>query len=137
TVVLTDDWSGQYSSAVWPRRACLLALATQASELVFEAYSAPVAYERLLERAYEDLAVEAAAGDGAVEVQFGDGTVGRVGVPASRPFLISPWRREGNAVVRSSGLRYAMSSGRCRVVGFRLATLEAVAVRWFESQHQP
>ncbi|WP_280503835.1 hypothetical protein [Nocardia farcinica] len=137
TVVLTDDWSGQFSSAVWPRRACLMALATQAGELVFEAYSAPVAYQRLLEQAFDDLATEAVAGDGTVEAQFGDGTVGRVRVPASRPFLIKPWTRQGNAVVRSSGLRYAMSSGRCRVVGHRLATMEAVAIRWFESQHQP
>lgn len=137
TVVLTDDWSGQYSSAVWPRRACLMALATQASELVFEAYSAPVAYERLLVQAFDDLAGEAVAGDGTVEVEFGDGTVGRVRVPASRPFLIKPWTRQGNAVVRSSGLRYAMSSGRCRVVGHRLATMEAVAIRWFETQHCP
>lgn len=137
TVVLTDDWSGQYSAAEWPRRACLLALTTRASEVVFEAYSAPVAYRRLLERAYEDLAAEASGQDGSVEVQRGDGTLGRVRVPQSRPFLIQEWTRKGNAVVRSSGLRYATSSGRCRVVGHQLATLESVAIRWFETQHCP
>ncbi|WP_280498922.1 hypothetical protein [Nocardia cyriacigeorgica] len=127
TVVLTDDWSGQYSSAQWPRRACLLALVTQASELVFEAYSAAVAYESLLKRAYDDLVTEAGAG----------GVVDGVRVPESRPFHITPWTRTGTAVVRSAGFRYATSSGRCRMLGHRLATMEAHAIRWMETQHCP
>lgn len=126
TVVLTDDESGQLSSAQWPRRACLLALATGASEVVFEAYSAPTTYEALLKRAYTDLVAEAAGG-----------TVEGVAVPADRPFLVTPWKATGNGLVRSTGLRNATSVGRCRVVGHRLATLEAHAIRWQEGQHQP
>ena len=125
-MVLTDDWSGQYSSAEWPRRACLLALKTGATELVYEAYSAAVAYDRLLKRAYGDLVTEAAGG-----------TIDGVAVPVSRPFQIHPWKRQGNALIRSTGFRHATSNGRCRVVGYRLATMEAQAIRWFESQHQP
>lgn len=127
-VVLTDDESGHLSSAQWPRRACLLALRTDASELVFEAYSVPTTYEGLLTRAYQDLVIEASQSGGLVE---------GVRVPAGRPFLISPWKGSGNAVVRSTGLRHATSSGACRVVGYQLATMERQAVRWFETQHQP
>jgi hypothetical protein len=128
TVVLTDDHSGQLSSAEWPRVACLLALRTGASEVVYEAYSAAVAYEQLIKRAYDDLAAEAAANSGMVE---------DVRVPASRPFHVSPWKRSGNALVRSTGFRYATSNGRARVVQHRLATFEAHAIRWMESQHCP
>jgi hypothetical protein len=127
-VVLTDDWSGQYSSAEWPRRACLLALKTGATDLVYEAYSAAVAYDRLLKRAYEDLATEAATNGGYVD---------NIPVPASRPFHIRPWKRQGNALIRSTGFRHATSNGRARVVQHRLATMEAHAIRWFEGQHQP
>ncbi|RJO71410.1 hypothetical protein D5S18_24885 [Nocardia panacis] len=126
TVILTDDWSGQLSSAQWPRQACLLALHTGATELVFEAYSAAVAYNRLLKRAYDDLVAEA---DG--------GTVEGIAVPLSRPFHIAAWTRSGNALIRSTGLRHAVSNGRCRVLAHQLATMEAHAIRWFESQHQP
>lgn len=127
-VVLTDDESGLWSSAQWPRRACLLALRTGASELVFEAYAAARTYADLLARAYNDLLVEAAANSGVVE---------GVRVPARCPYLVSPWKGRGNALVRSTGLRNATSTGRCRVVGFRLSTLEAQATRWQEGQHQP
>ncbi|MCM6777907.1 terminase family protein [Nocardia sp. CDC159] len=128
TVMLTDDWSGHLSSAEWPRRACLLALTTGADEIVFEAYSAPTTYAGLLRRAYADLVVEAAAAGGVV-----DG----VAVPPDRPFHITPWKATGNALVRSVGLRNATSTGRCRVVAYKLATYEAHAVRWQEGQHCP
>lgn len=128
TVVLSQDWSGQLSSAQWPRRACLLALACGASEVVFEAYSAPTTYAGLLKRAYDDLVIEAAANGGMVE---------GVRVPGHRPFYINPWKGSGNALVRSTGFRHATSVGRCRVVGHQLATLEAHAIRWQEGQHQP
>ncbi|MGW5514624.1 terminase large subunit domain-containing protein [Nocardia africana] len=131
TVVLTEDASGQLSSAEWPRRACLLALSTGASEVVFEAYNAPKTYEMLLRRAYSDLVIEAANNTDA------PGRVEGVRVPPDRPFHIRPWRASGNALVRSVGLRHATSVGRCRVVGFRLATMEARAIRWQETQHQP
>lgn len=126
-VVLTDDDSGALSSAQWPRAAILLALRTAASEVFFEAYSAPKTYEDLLRRAYDDLVVEAGAG----------GVVDGVTVPALRPFAIYPWKGHGNSVVRSTGFRHATSSGKCRVVGYRLATMERQAVRWFETQHCP
>lgn len=127
TVVLTEDASGQLSSAEWPRRACLLALSTGADEVVFEAYNAPKTYGDLLRRAYEDLRAEAGAG----------GIVEEVRVPERRPFHITPWKASGNALVRSTGLRNATSTGRCRVVGLKLATMEAKAIRWQETQHQP
>ncbi|WP_280420014.1 terminase large subunit domain-containing protein [Nocardia carnea] len=130
SVVLTDDWSGQLSSAEWPRRACLLALATSATEIHFEAYNAPTTYENLLKRAYVDLAAEASKPENA-------GTVEGVHVPPQRPFHITPWKGSGNALVRSVGFRNATSVGRARVVGHRLATMEARAIRWQETQHQP
>ncbi|WP_280332036.1 terminase large subunit domain-containing protein [Nocardia wallacei] len=128
TVVLTDDWSGHLSSAEWPRRACLLALRTGADEVVFEAYNAAETYGQLLRRAYTDLVAEAAEHGGYV-----DGLL----VPSDRPFHLTPWTGTGNALVRSTGLRNATAVGRCRVVGHRLATMEAHAVRWQEGQHQP
>ncbi|WP_084531399.1 terminase large subunit domain-containing protein [Nocardia miyunensis] len=128
TVVLADDWSGQLSSAEWPRRACLLALTTGADEVVFEAYNAPATYGQLIRRAYSDLAAEALDAGGLV-----DGVV----VPQDRPFHVTPWKGSGNALVRSVGLRNATAVGRCRVVGHRLATMEAHAIRWQEGQHQP
>lgn len=128
TVVLTDDASGHMSSAVWPRAACLLALQTDASELVFEGYNSATTYDGLLVRAYKDLVVEAAGSGGAVE--------GRQ-VPLVRPFVITSWKGTGNALVRSTGLRHATSSGACRVVGHRCATMETHAVRWMEGQHCP
>lgn len=128
TVVLTDDWSGSLSSAEWPRRACLLALTTDASELLFEAYSAPTTYEGLLTRAYQDLVIEASSSGGMVE---------GVRVPAVRPFVVSPWKGSGNALVRSTGLRNATATGRCRVLGLRCSTMEHQAARWQEGQHCP
>lgn len=128
TVVLADDWSGQLSSAEWPRRACLLALSTGADEVVFEAYNAPATYGQLIRRAYADLAAEALEAGGVV-----DGVV----VPQDRPFHVTPWKGSGNALVRSVGVRNATAVGRCRVVGHRLATMEAHAIRWQEGQHQP
>lgn len=128
TVVLSEDASGQMSSVQWPRRACLLALAYGATEVVFEAYSAPTTYAAMIARAYEDLVVEAAASGGHVE---------GVRVPAVPPFLVTPWTASGNALVRSAGLRHAVGTGGCRVVGHRLATMEAHAIRWQEGQHQP
>lgn len=128
TVVLTDDASGHMSSAQWPRAAILLALRTAASEVHYEAYSAPTTYQGLLERAYDDVVAEAAHTGGVV-----DG----VPVPRVRPFAIYPWKREGNSLVRSTGFRHGTSSGKCRMVGHRLATMERQAVRWFEGQHCP
>lgn len=130
TVVLTDDWSGALSSAEWPRRALLLALKTEASEVQFEAYNAPKTYSDLLHNTYQDLVAEAARSET-------PGVVDGVRVPATRPFAIYPWKNSGNALVRSVGLRNATSVGRCRVVGLRLSTMEARATRWQEGQHQP
>ncbi|MFD3426107.1 hypothetical protein [Nocardia fluminea] len=144
-VVLTDDASGHLSSAQWPRTACLLALRTAASEVYFEAYSAPKTYEGLLQRAYDDLVAEAVrltaelpeAERAALAAAGIAGVVEGVRVPFVRPFAIYPWKGHGNAVVRSTGFRHGTSSGKCRVVGHRLATMERQAVRWFEGQHSP
>lgn len=145
TVVLTEDWSGALSSAEWPRRALLLALSTAASEVHFEAYNAPKTYGDLLFNAYMDLVAEATRLTADLpedqRARFAaDGTAGVVDgirVPMSRPFAIYPWKGSGDALARSVGLRNATSVGRCRVVGLRLATMEARATRWQEGQHQP
>lgn len=145
TVVLTEDWSGQFSSAVWPRRACLLALSTGATELVFEAYSSATTYEGLFRRAYDDLVAEAAKLTAELpEHERAElaaagiaGVVDGIRVPVVRPFVVSPWTGSGNALVRSVGLRNATSVGRCRVVGYRMSTMESQAVRWLEGQHCP
>ncbi|MDE1673823.1 hypothetical protein [Nocardia gipuzkoensis] len=129
-VVLTDDASGALSAAEWPRKACLLALRTGATEMVFEAYSAPITYERTLKQAYKDLVAEAADPDK-------EGIVEGVRVPDERPFRIEPWTGDGNALVRSTGLRNAMSTGWCRVVRQKLATFEFMARTWMEGQHSP
>ena len=130
-VVLTDDASGSMSAAVWPRRACLLALRTGATEVVYEAYTAAVTYGLTLKQAYRDLVVEAAAN----EEQ--PGYVEGVYVPPERPFHVFPWTGKGNALVRSIGLRNATSTGWCRVVRQKLATFEFMARTWMEGQHQP
>ncbi|MGW5147552.1 terminase large subunit domain-containing protein [Rhodococcus koreensis] len=128
-VILTDDWSGHYTSDQWARKGVLLALATNASELVFEAYSAATTYERVLKNAFDDLVTEAGNAK--------DGLVEGVRIPPERPFRIAPWTGSGNAVARSAGLRQGVSTGRCRVVGYRLATMEHQAISWQNGQHQP
>lgn len=127
-VILTDDWSGRYTSEEWSRKAVLLALATGATELVFEAYMTATTYDRVLRQAFVQLRREA---------EVGDGTVEGVPIPVERPFRIVPWKGKGNGVARSAGLRQGVSTGRARVVGYRCATLEHQAVSWFESQHMP
>lgn len=130
SVVFTDDHSRSLTAAEWPRRALLLALRTHATEVHFEGYTAAVTYENTLKRAYGDLVAEAA---GAEEPGFVEG----VRVPEVRPFLISPWTRKGDALVRSIGLRNACSTGWARVVRQRMATFEYMARTWQEGQHCP
>lgn len=127
-VILTDDESGMYTSDEWSCKAVLLALATNATELVFEAYSAATTYERVIKEAFDLLQQKALATKGVI-----DG----VTIPPVRPFRIVPWRGQGNDLARSAGLRQAVATGRCRVVGHRLATLEHQAEHWLIGQHQP
>jgi hypothetical protein len=130
-VVLTDDASGSMSAAEWPRRACLLALRTGATEVVFEAYTAAVTYGLTIKQAYKDLVIEAAASEDS------PGYVEGVRVPPERPFHVFPWTSKGNALVRSVGMRNACSTGWFRVVRQKLATFEFMARTWHESQHCP
>lgn len=127
-VILTDDWSGLYTSDEWSCKAVMLALVTNATELVFEAYTAATTYERVIKAAFEVLQQKALATGGII-----DG----VTIPSVRPFRVVPWRGTGNDMQRSAGLRQAVSTGHCRVVGHRLATLEHQAVHWMIGQHQP
>lgn len=130
SVVFTDDHSRSLSALEWPRRALLLALRTGATEVHFEGYQVPLTYENTLKRAYGDLVTEAAQSDD-------PGFVEGIRVPEVRPFLISPWTRKGDAVVRSIGLRNATSTGWARVVQQRMATFEFMARTWQEGQHCP
>lgn len=132
-VILTHDWSGHMTSDIWARKACLLALSTGATELLFEAYSTATTYERVIKEAYKALTREA---------YMGDGTVEGTSVPEERPFRVVPWRAPGGtavsgAVARSAGLRQGVETGRARLVGYRLATLEHQAVSWLPGQHCP
>lgn len=155
-VVLTHDWSGRMTSEQWARKAVLLALVTQAQELVFEAYTTEQTYHRVLVQTWQQVEKELQllrryGGD----VQAAAAALqGQPGAPADPlealgalagldptggqqpPFRIHGHRGKGDKVARAVGARQAASVGRLVVVG-ALPMLEQQATTWQAGQSSP
>lgn len=134
TVVLAEDWSGQFTSDEWSTQAVLLALQMGAREIAMESYTTATTYAKVIERAW--VAIHAAA----VEKYNAGGKLTPVEERAlvpQKPFTIHKWKMPGDAVARSALLRQACEVGRCRTVEFKLGVFEAQACDWQAGQHQP
>lgn len=119
-VIVTHDRSSKYTSEQWALEAVKLAIETQATELVFEGYTAQVTYERVIKLAYQEHAPKRGLN------------------PAACPFRIVAWRGKGNGEQRSVGARQAAETGKLRVHQWNVATLEDQCVNWQgASQHMP
>lgn len=153
---VADDRSGRMQSDEWARTAVLLALETQATEVLFEAFTTGPTYERVIEEAWRrvrdearllrthnnDLAAAALAyarkedrpADPLASIRQIDG----VPIPdqTDPPFRIRPWRAKGDKVARAAGTRQAASTGRLRMVGTH-PELEEQATRWLPGQDSP
>ncbi|MBF6134322.1 hypothetical protein IU501_15095 [Nocardia otitidiscaviarum] len=120
TVILTHDWSARLTSHEWARHAVDLAIATGAHEIAVEGYTTATTYKRVVIQAWE-------------AIRDKDGP--RPDVP--QPFRVHMWRGTGDALVRSTGLRNALETGRCVIHGHQLSTFEQQALGWQAGQHQP
>lgn len=154
TYYWTGDWSERMTSSEWAWRAVVVALETQAHEVAFEAYSAPVTYQRVIEEAWEDVAriaalLRSSGGEESIAAAaLASGPrppersmeavreVARLRVPAVMPFRVVPWKGKGNAEVRAAGARQATATGRLRTVN-GLSLLEEAAGTWQSGQHCP
>lgn len=134
TVVLAEDWSGQFTSDEWSTQAVQLALTIGAREIAMEAYTTATTYAMVIRRAWE------AIHNAAVAKHNAGGqltpTEQRALAP-QMPFVIHKWKMPGDAVARSSLLRQACEVGTCRTVEFKLGVFEAQACDWQAGQHQP
>lgn len=134
TAVLTEDWSAQLSSDAWGSRVVLLALTIGAREVAMEAYAAANAYVNVIKsawRAIHTAAIEKAASGAALT------PVEQRACAATMPFTIYKWRSPGDPVGRSSQLRQAFETRKCRTVEYKLSVFEAVAADWQAGQHCP
>jgi hypothetical protein len=136
TVILTEDWSGQMTADEWARRAVMLALNTGAREIAMEAYASATTYVSVIKRAWKDIHDEVVA-----KRTRGNylSPIEERALSANMPFTIFKWRgRNGaDAVGRSSLLRQAFETGKCKTVENKLAVFEAQAADWQAGQHQP
>lgn len=136
-VALTHDRSGQYTSDQWARVAVILALEMGATEIAVESYSAATTYVQTVKRAYLAIHNEAIekhkAGAALTPVE-------QRAVPYDLPpFMVTKWRggSKMDAVARSTLIRQAFETGKCRTVIHRLSVFEDQAADWQEGQHQP
>lgn len=144
-IVLTDDWSGQMTSDQWARKAVDLALATDASDIFIETYTAGVTYTNVVKSNIQSRlqgANQPIGGTGHVEV-----TNPYSGMYESDPLRraklqslmhrVRGWRGTGDAVARSGLLRQAVEVGTCVVLGQEMVAFEDQAVNWTVGRHQP
>lgn len=119
TAWLVDDRSGHMTSDEWATAAALAAADWGASEIAVEGFAAATTYARAVETA-----IDALAGSG--HPAFASGW---------RPSVVA-WRAPGDDVARSTGLRQAVETGRCRTTP-AMARFEQLARRWRRGQHCP
>jgi len=136
SVVLTEDWSGHFTADEWARQAVILALTVGAREIAMEAYSAATTYVAVLKRAWKDIQAEAVAKKRS-GAKLSDIEV--LALPVQMPFYVFKWRGRGttDAVGRSSLLRQAFETGKCKTVEHKLSIFESEAADWQAGQHQP
>lgn len=134
TKVLTEDWSGLFTSDQWGKKAVELAVTIGAREIAMEGYSTFKTYESVLKRAYVDLhraaREELAAGKTLSLVQQ------RLLSP-HQSFVISKYTEAGDPVGRAAKLRQDLETKRARVVEFKLGVFEDQAADWNAGQHCP
>lgn len=153
---MTDDRSGRMQSDEWARAAVTLALETNATTLLYEAYTTRETYERVITNAWRQIRDETrllARHDGDLTQatleyaeqddpptnpyrclkQVADLPEQTVTNP---PFRIEPWTMKGNKTARAAGTRQAASTGRLRLVGTH-PVLEAQAAGWQPGQNSP
>lgn len=153
---MTDDRSGRMQSDEWARAAVTLALETNATTLLYEAYTTRETYERVITNAWRQIRDETrllARHDGDLTQatleyaeqddpptnpyrclkQVADLPEQTVTNP---PFRIEPWTMKGNKTARAAGTRQASSTGRLRLVGTH-PVLEAQAAGWQPGQNSP
>lgn len=135
-VLLAHDWSGQYTSDQWSKKAIELTLRMGAREIAFEAYTTADTYMTMLKRAWKDIQKAAMAKK-------------KLGLPMERwekracvadmPFLIKKWRGRANAdaVARSGLIRQAFETRKAKVVPEGMETFVDQACDWQIGQHQP
>ena len=153
---VTDDSSGAMQSDQWARTAVLLALATGAGEVVFEAFTTGPTYERVIVDAWRRVREESKllakhGGDARLAAQEyardsyapADPLAALLEVSDAPvpnhddiPFVLHPWRAKGDKTARAAGTRQAAATGRLRVVG-TLPDLERQAVTWQQGQASP
>lgn len=136
-VLLAEDWSGQFTSDQWARRAVMLALEMGAREIAMEAYAAADTYVTMLKRAWRDIRKEARK-----KAMAGTSSLTKAERRAcaeDMPFTIKKWRGRANsdAVARSGLIRQAFETGKCRTVEHKMAVFENQAADWQVGQHQP
>ncbi|MGP4054138.1 terminase large subunit domain-containing protein [Mycobacterium sp. 4D054] len=117
TVALLADQSSPMTSEQWASAAIKLAIATGASEIAIEGFSARETYVRVVNEALKR-------------------------ARTTRQIKVSSWppkgsgRGGGDAIARASGLLQALETGTCRVVG-HWPDFEEHAVQWQQGQHCP
>lgn len=136
TIVLAEDWSARFTADEWSRQAVWLALRLNAREIALEAYSAADTYVAVVKRAWKDIHREV------IEKRADGGRLTDVeerALTPQMPFMIRKWRAAGTGdpVGRSSLLRQACETGKCRVVENKLAVFVDQAADWQAGQHQP
>lgn len=153
---VTDDSSGAMQSDQWARTAVLLALATGAGEVSYEAFASKETYGRIIHDAWRRIRREAqylidadgdlvAASSEYARSEYAPADtlealreVHEVHVPnhIDPPFMVKPWRMAGDKTARAAGTRQAAATGRLRIVG-TLPDLERQAVQWQQGQSSP
>lgn len=152
-----DDWSAKMTSAQWARTAVRQALVSGAADIVFEAYTTRLTYQRVLEAAWLDVSRQAGllrANDGdtvaAAEQWAAEGRSGgeqevmeqtklildKVPESEHMPFRLVPWTKKGDKVARAAGARQSIATGRLRMLG-RHSGLERQMVTWQPGQGSP
>lgn len=152
------DHSGHMTSAVWADRAVRVAVQTNASVLLFEAFTAQQTYHDVLMRAWQQLhrqasllrrfdnnvqaAAEQWAQEGGQEASTEEfrRTLGILpSIPVrgdAPPFRLVPWRKKGDKVARAAGARQSVATGGLRMIG-KQSALEMQAMVWQPGQPSP
>lgn len=134
TVILTEDWSGLFTSDQWSKKAVEMALTIGAREIVLEGYATYKTYEAVVKRAYTDMhreAIEATVGGAALT------PLQQRCLNSSPPFQVTKYTEAGDPVGRAAALSQAFETRRARTVEFKLGVFEDQACDWQAGQHCP
>lgn len=157
TMYVEEDKSNRMTSEQWAMEGVRLALASGASDIVYEAFTAEHTYRSVLQVTWNSIYRQAellrkCGGDPviAAEEWYREGYQGDTLTPMQRtlevldlmptenrmPFRLVPWRARGDKVARAAGARQSVTTGRLRMVGTH-SVLERQAVTWQPGQGSP